>query len=220
MENGPREKLLNEGITSLKDDELLALLINTGRKGENVLELSNRILTELSSLNNISDLDVKDLIRIDGLGVAKASRIVASFELYRRIITNSLNKIQILSPINIYNNVRKYYIGETIEIAYIMFLDASRYLINIREIGRGTNDKLLIDENEIIRRAIILKAKYIVLIHNHPSGSLIPSNEDIYLTELIEEKMSFFGISLFDHLIVTLNGYYSMKFDIRKIFDE
>ncbi len=217
MNYGPREKLLKEGINYLSDQELLAILLNTGTKNQNVLELSNIVLEEISNISIISTLDMEDLLKIKGIGYAKASRIVASFELYKRIINRSISTNQISSPQSIYNAISGNFKGLIIEKAYALFLDNKKNILSIKEVGRGISNKLLIDENELIRKAIVLNARFVALIHNHPYGSLKPSNEDLITTKDIENKLALFNVILFDHLIYTDEGYYSIKYGIKKI---
>ena len=190
---------------------------HTGTKDKNVLELSKIVLDEISNISLISKIDMEDLLKIKGIGYAKAAKIIASFELYKRIINRSNKYTTITSPTDIYNKISVHYLGLKNEKAFALYLDSKKNLISIKEIGSGISNKLLLDENELLRKALILNARFVVLTHNHPYGSLKPSNEDLETTRLIDDKLKMFNIILFDHLIWTDDGYYSIKYGILKI---
>ena len=211
----PREKLLKYGVKSLTDEEVLVVLIGSGTKNENVFNLSKRIIDELITIENLIDLDVNELMNYKGIGLAKACTIICSFELYKRIQKKKRNRIEIKTPKDIYYFVKDMYLGLTYEEATIIYLDNNSRLIHFIKTKTNSTNSVNIDTNEIVRKALILKASIVCLIHNHPSGNITPSDEDLYLTEELKSKLTEFKISLLDHIIIYENTYYSIRYNMK-----
>ncbi|MCR5740898.1 MAG: DNA repair protein RadC [Gammaproteobacteria bacterium] len=211
----PREKLLNYGINSLEDFEVLSILLRSGTKDENVFDLSKRIINEMISIENIMDLTINDLMHYKGIGLSKASTILCAFELYKRVNKRRNTRLEIKSPKDIYNAVKDEYLGLNYEMYTVLFLDTSSKLIS-KFNQKGFSDKFIeIDSNDIIRRALILKAYAICLVHNHPSGDTTPSDSDLIFTNNLIRKLEEFNLVMLDHIILYENTYYSIRYEIK-----
>ena len=211
----PREKLLKYGPKSLTDEEVLVVLIGSGSKDENVFELSKRIIDELITIENLIDLDVNELMNYKGIGLAKACTIICSFELYKRIQKKKRNRVELRTPKDIYYFVKDTYYGLNYEEATIIFIDNNSKVIHYLTNKSNSSNCVNIDTNEITRKALILKASSVCIVHNHPSGEIHPSDEDLILTEELKEKLHGFNISLMDHLIIYENTYYSIRYKMK-----
>lgn len=211
IKDGPREKLEKYGVSVLKDEELLAILLKTGSKKEDVISLSKRVLEECISLKNLLDYSYHDLMVFDGIGKCKAMTIISSLELSRRLLIKDNKRKLIRCPKDIYNLIKDDYINLTIERFSIIYLDTNYSVIYIKTID-GTFNKVIFDDRDIIKKAIKLNAISICLCHNHPGGNINPSIEDLESTEMLESKLIYLGIELFDHIIISNDEYYSIKY--------
>lgn len=213
MHDLPREKLLKYGIDSLEDYEVLSLLIGSGTKKENVFDLSKRIIEELVYLDNIQNLDISDLMNFDGIGLSKAAIIISAFELSKRVEKRRKSRSEINNSKDIFYSVYNSYLGLKHERLTVIFIDSSCKIIT-KTIYDGFNYLHVdVDTNEILRKCLILKASGIALIHNHPSGLLEPSDEDICFTNYLMEKLKAFSLSLIDHIIIYENSFYSIIYE-------
>ena len=212
LEDRPRERLINNGAQSLSDIELLALLINTGTSNSSSKELSATLLTYLKDLTNLKDITLKELTNIKGIGISKATTILASIELGKRVLLKCPNIINIK-----FNNPRvifEYYKNKLISVkqehVYAVYLDASKRVIEDKLLFIGTVNQSIIHARDIFKYACILDASSIICIHNHPSGNVIPSNEDLSITSKLVEIGNMFGIPIIDHIIIGKDKYYSL----------
>lgn len=212
----PYEKLELLGSENLTNSELLAIIIKTGTKEENCLEISRKILT--SNLENISDLEYlnnlsfAELKKFKGIGRVKAIQIKAVLELAKRISnTNINNKYRITTPKDIFDLVSDSYIGKKQEIIKTIILDNSNKVLSIVTNAIGKTSSIEIGVKEILSEPLKQMASAIVLVHNHPSGNLTPSRNDINFTNKINEYANTFEIRLIDHLIIGKNEYLSLK---------
>ncbi len=204
----PREKLEKYGPGRLSDAELFAILLRTGPKGTGVLELSKKILKQFpdSKLANASFNELKD---IHGIGPAKACEIVACFELGRRILKDK-KSILILSPREVWEQCKDIRDSKK-EHFVVFFLDTQNQEIKRELISIGTLNASLIHPREVFEPAIKHLASHIILAHNHPSGSLEPSQEDLTVTKRLTDSGRLLGIEVLDHVIVTGRGHASLK---------
>ena len=203
----PREKLAKYGSSKLKDYELLAILLGSGIKGLNVLELSKKILKSVDKIG-IKKITIKDLSEIKGLGKTKASQVLALFELGKRL--NSENKIEILSAKDIWNMCADFR-DSTKEHFVVFYLDARNQIIKKEFISTGTINSNLIHPREVFEPAVRNLATNIIITHNHPSGNFLPSDEDIKITKKLQDAGRIMGIEIFDHIVVSKSGYLSFK---------
>ena len=207
-EEKPREKLIKVGPEVLLDFELLAIILRSGTKEKNVIELSKEIIKD-SSLNIISRKSYEELLKFKGIGSTKATQIVALFELVRRISSSNIEKkISLCSSKEIYEYVKFDFSNLTHERVMAVFVNTKNIAIKKEFIHRGTINYSIIEPREIIKRALSLDASGIFLIHNHPSGDSTPSQEDIEATLKLKQICENMNLRFLDHIIIG-EEYYS-----------
>ncbi len=206
----PRERLINYGAKSLNNEELLAILLNSGTKNISVKTLATSILSKAGGINKINTLTYYDLIKIKGIGKVKTCIILALIELSRRINMQieTIDKIKLVNPENVFN-FYKDKIDKYQEQFFSIYLDAKKCIINDKLIFIGTVNHSLVHPRDIFKEAYELNASYLICIHNHPSGDVRPSEDDIRVTKRIKEVGDLTGIKLIDHIIVSEKNYYS-----------
>ena len=210
-EERPRERLVKYGISNLSNEELISIIIGNGTKSKSCKELSLDIIKRIGNLNNLKNINVESLMKIYGVGLSKATSILASVELGRRVYTNTTNNLILNSPDKIYEYVKDLFTLEKQEYFYTLYLDNKNHLIDKKLLFIGTVNKSVVHPREIYKYAYIYSASSIVIIHNHPSGDPIPSKEDKILTKNIEEIGIINKIPLLDHLIIGNNCYFSFS---------
>lgn len=209
-ENRPLERLSREGERSLSNAELLALILKTGTKENNILDISNHILSKYT-FQELENVTIKELLRIKGIGIVKASQIKAIIELYKRISIKNINLSEkIYSPKTAYEILRHDIENKEKEHLIALFLKGNQ-VISKKIITIGTDNQTLISEKEIIREALRENAQGIIIAHNHPSGECYPSREDRLATNRLKEISKSLDINFLDHLIITSEKYYSFK---------
>ncbi len=207
----PREKLISKGRLSLSNSELIAILIGSGNRNETAVELSKRILQSKSNnLNDLGKMSVADFTKFKGIGEAKAVSIIAALELGRR---RKEEEVPVLKPItsskDAYLQVFNVFEGLAHEEFWVLCLSRANKVIFKTQISKGGVSGTVADIKIIFKNAIEQLSSAIIVIHNHPSGQLKPSQSDILLTDKIKETGKIMDIPLLDHLIVTDNGYFS-----------
>jgi DNA repair protein RadC len=207
----PREKLLNKGRHTLSDAELIAILIGSGNTEESAVELSKKILSSVNNnLNELAKLTVNELIKFKGIGEAKAISIISALELGRRRNEHDApQRPSIKTSTDIYNLIRSSMLDLPHEEFWILLLNRANQVIKKELISRGGVAGTVVDSKIIFKSAVEHLASGIVLCHNHPSGNLHPSQEDIQLTKKIKEAGRLLDILILDHIIVTDSAYYS-----------
>ncbi len=207
----PREKLLLKGASALSNAELIAILIGSGNTEESAVELSQRILKD--SKDNLSDLarlDIADLIKYRGIGEAKAVTITAALEIGRRRSATLQNENPtITNSKDAYSILIKDLADLNYESFYIMLLNQANKVIKTERISDGGITSTLVDPKKIFKKAIDKYASGIILAHNHPSGQLKPSENDIALTKKLQNGAKLLDISIIDHIIVGDGKYFS-----------
>ncbi len=204
----PREKLEKYGPERLSDSELLAILLRTGSEGINVVELSGKILRKFSGAG-LAKASVKELKNTFGLGSAKASEIVACFELGRRHLQNK-KSILLLSPQDVWNELKDIRDNKK-EHFVIFFLDSRNQEIKREVVSVGSLNTNLVHPREVFEPAVRHLAAQVIIAHNHPSEDPEPSEEDLATTKQLTEAGLILGIEVIDHIIVTRNSYFSFK---------
>jgi len=215
LEDRPREKLLAKGIQSLSDAELIAILIGSGSRNETAVELSKRILADVSNnLNELGKLSVSDLQQYKGIGEAKAISIVAAMELgKRRKISEILEKKQVSSSKDIFELFVSVIGDLPHEEFWIVFLNRSNKIIDKLKISQGGVSGTVIDNRIILKHAIDKLASGMIICHNHPSGNKQPSTNDIEITKKLSEAGKYMEINVLDHIIIANNTYFSFADD-------
>jgi len=206
VDDRPREKLIEHGAASLSKSELLAIVIGSGTRGMNALELSRKLLRD--GVNCLAQQDVAALASVRGIGPAKAARIAASFELSRRRHEPSKKKYYLKEFAK--KLIAKY--GHRKEERFgVAILDGAHQIARNREIFIGSANCTVVSAREIVQFAILNNATAIVLYHNHPSGRTKPSPDDVHFTKKMDEALKLHDVELVDHIIVGGKTYRSMK---------
>ena len=204
----PREKLEKYGPEKLTNSELLAILLGSGQKGINVVELSKRILSKFSG-DGLSKADIKELKNTFGLGNAKACEIVACFELGRRLLQNK-QSVLLLSPQDVWDQLKDIRDNKK-EHFVIFFLDSRNQEIKREIISIGSLNANLVHPREVFEPAVRYSAAQIIVAHNHPSGDPSPSQEDSDITKQLVDAGKLLGIEVKDHIIVSKTNLFSFK---------
>ena len=207
----PREKLLNKGRSALTDAELIAILIGSGNRDESAVGLSKRILA--STENNLTQLgkhSIKELTQFKGIGEAKAVTIAAALELgRRRSSSEALHRKHISSSATVFELLQPI-IGDLMhEEFWIVYLNNANKILQKQQLSKGGITGTLVDNRLVLKTALELGAVSLVLAHNHPSGTLKPSQADIQVTEKLKTAATSLDIKILDHLIITEKAYYS-----------
>lgn len=210
-EDRPREKLLLKGTSSLSDAELIAILIGSGTANASAVEVAKKVLAAgQNNLHELAKLGVKDLMKIKGIGEAKAITIVAALELgRRRREVDAAEKPKINSSRDAYEMVRGELIDLPHEEFWVLLLNRANRVIKKRRISEGGVSGTVADPKLIYKMALEDLASAVVVAHNHPSGNLQPSQNDIDLTKKLKEAGKFLEVQLLDHLIVADTKYFS-----------
>ena len=212
QDDRPREKLIKYGADLLTDEELLAIIIATGNKEKNVIELSKEIL-DTFSYEDLADIEVAELTHINGIKNAKACSIVASLRLGKRIAQKVMEReiIKIEKSEDIYNYLKNELANKENEYFYAILLNTKNVIISKEVISKGTLDASLVHPREAFKTAIKKSAKSIIFVHNHPSGDVNPSKHDFLTTRNLVDAGNILDIKVLDHIIIGDNDYYSFK---------
>lgn len=200
----PREKLLRRGAGSLKDSELLSLLLGSGSHQQPVRKLAQQVWLAVSQEPNTCSLE--KLQKIKGMGLAKSAAILAVIELGRRIFAP--NPLQVKHPDDVHRNI--FHFADRQENFIALNLNGANEILSTRVVSRGTINRSLVHPREVFAAAVGQQAYAVIVAHNHPSGNLQPSTEDIQVTVRLQEAGQLLGIPLLDHIIFSPQAYYSM----------
>ena len=206
----PRERLINYGAENLSDEELLAIILKTGSKKMSVKELASFILSSVGGIRNLKNLNYHKIKMIEGIGEAKACMLMALSEISKRMNKKiaSLNGVKLNSSSKVFE-FYKDKINSVQEHVYCIYLDASKKVIEEKLLFIGTANYSLIHPRDIFKEAYLINATSIICVHNHPSGNVKPSHEDVNMTERLREVGMIMGIRLIDHIIISEDKYYS-----------
>lgn len=202
----PREKLTKKGVKSLKNFELLAILLGSGTKDKDVLKLSREIIMLFE--DDFENMTLDKLMSVHGLGQAKASQILSAIELSKRYLIKQNKKITCAE--DIYDELQEYK-NKKQEYFIVITVDGASHIIEKRVVFIGTLNRSLIHPREIFADALTDRAAAIIIAHNHPSGQLEASHEDITVTKRVKESAELLGIDLIDHIIFTNKKYLSLR---------
>lgn len=215
QDDQPREKLLNKGKSALSDAELVAILIGSGNRSESAVELSKRILASVdNNLSELGKLSIKQLMEFKGIGEAKAITIAAALELGRRRRgEEALEKKKITSSNSVFELMQPV-IGELQhEEFWIIYVNNSNKVIQKNQLSKGGITGTLVDVRLVLKNALEVGATGLILAHNHPSGTLKPSEADKQITNKLKVAAESLDIKVLDHLIITENAYFSFADD-------
>lgn len=208
----PTEKLFLYGASSLSTNELLAVLLRSGTKGQNVLFLSAQILMQTGGLDKLLNSNQNDLIGIKGIGRVKAAQILALGEVCRRYMGyKSIKTLKVTSPINVVDIFMEEMRVLNKEYLKVIVLDTKKNIITIKDISIGSLNSSIVHPREVFIEAIKSGGDSIIICHNHPSGDPTPSKNDIQVTKRLCECGKLMGIDLVDHIIIGDRKYESLK---------
>ena len=212
QENRPRERMVTEGAQALSDGELLAILLGSGAKGFNAIDLGNRILRELGGFNGIHRADITEIQKISGVGLAKAARIKAAVELGNRLSKEKLESPGVIrTPEDVVQLVGLELRGKDQEELWVLWLNVRNKFLGKDRLYKGSQDSSTVRVSEIFTKAVRNGAYSIVLVHNHPSGEAGESPEDVNLTRAVVEAGILLDIKVLDHIIIGRDGFVSLK---------
>lgn len=208
----PREKALEYGISSLNNNELLALIIKSAYKDRNVFELADDILNLANGFNNLLSLSYEELISIKGIKTAKALEIMAILEISKRLSkVDTICEKQLNNPGKVVEWIRFNVGYSNQEEFFVVYLNSRGCIIKSEVMFKGSKNSSIVAIDEIIRKAIIIKATSLVVAHNHPSDDVKPSKQDIDITHKLYKSCMMIGIPLLDHIIIGKSNYFSFN---------
>lgn len=214
----PRERLKNIGADKISSSELLAVILGKGIKGESVLVTVQNLIQHFGNLQNIFEASLDDLMKVRGIGFAKACQLIASFELSKRLLKENIEiekdrvrKNAITSPSEIVKIIQPEIEDYSKEHFLVISFDVRNRIIGIDKTSKGTLSASLVHPRETFESAIRRHAAQIIVAHNHPSGDCEPSEDDIRITKRLYEAGKIMGIELIDHIILTKENYCSLK---------
>lgn len=207
----PRERLISLGVENLNNEELLSILLKTGSKNLSAKDLANNLLKEVGTIQKLGEINYQVLRKIKGIGDAKACSIIAAIELGKRIKqeNNSLMNLQITNAEVVFEYFKNIFEDKKQEYFYCVYLDNIKKVLEKKLLFIGTINQSLVHPREVFKEALLLSASGIICVHNHPSGNILPSKDDITLTKRLIEVGNLMGIKIIDHLIIGKNKYYS-----------
>lgn len=209
----PREKMMQKGAEALTDAELLGILIGSGNTEESAVALMQRVLAAAGNdLNNLGKWELHDFARFKGMGPAKSITVMAALELgKRRKLQERRERYTVRSSQDIYELFYPLLCDLPTEEFWVLLLNQAARVIDKVRISRGGIDQTTADVRTILREALLQRATQIVLVHNHPSGNVKPSNDDRRLTQRVKQGAEVMNIRVLDHLVVTDGSYYSFN---------
>jgi DNA repair protein RadC len=208
----PRERLATYGVSSLSNEELLALLLRSGIKNTSVIELAKKVLSYLNEIDDLKRLTYEELLKIDGIKEAKATSVIAAIELGRRLSSLEFKEKMVINhQADIYQMI-SHEISHLLQEHFIcLYLNIKSEIIKKETIFIGTISQTLIHPREIFKMAIKLSASSIIFVHNHPTGDSNPSKADLLVTNKLMDISKIIGIEVVDHIIIGKNEFYSIK---------
>ena len=204
----PRERFLSFGSESLSDAELLAIILRTGSKQENVIDMSNKIISTFT-LEKLFSCSINELEQINGIGKTKAMQILAMAELPKRKELQKNKKKKIKQTKDVFDMFHPLLKDKTQEYFYIIMLGVNNKILGTEKISTGILDSIIIHPREIFKPAIRNSSSKIILVHNHPSGDPTPSDEDLDMTRNLIEAGTLVGIEVLDHVIIGDENHWS-----------
>lgn len=206
----PREKSLANGIASLTDAELIAILVNTGTKNKSAVDLARELLLSVNhDLEALGRMNIAELKKINGVGIAKAVTIAAALELGRRRQLVNPEKIKLTTSSDLYQLIGPMLSDLNYEEFWVILLSRSNRFIAKKKMATGGLTGVYADQKMVVQFALEMNASSLAIVHNHPSGNLMPSSQDNQLTQKVKDACKFFDITLIDHLIIGDKSYFS-----------
>lgn len=215
LKERPRERLMEYGKENLSNEELLSIILKTGNGKLSVKEVSNNVLNYFNGINNLKDATKEQLQQIKGIGLVQALTLLSVVELGKRIYMNDniSDKLLLTSSNSIYNYMKYQLYDKKQEYFYCLYVNQRKELIERKLLFMGTLNRSVVHPREVFKNAYLCSASGIICVHNHPSGNVNPSREDIRLTNSLVELGQVNGIPIIDHVIICDNDYYSFYED-------
>ena len=199
----PRERLVSLGADALSPAELIAILLRTGLKGANAVDIGKQLINKYKTLQSLARASLADLQKVKGIGRDKAVTLMAAFALARKMAGELQSESPVLdSPENVVELVRAHNLVKNAETLQVLLLNTRYKLIRVEEVSNGTRDTILVDPSTVFKKAIEAAAAAIVLVHNHPSGDPSPSDADIKATRDLIRAGKLLKIEVLDHVII------------------
>ena len=208
----PRERALRQGLKSLSNRELLAIVIRHGNKQGSALDIADEILKKTQDLLPLASMSLDDLMKINGLNKAKGLELLAAVEIGRRMSYEQCRGKDVIKDPDSMIKWLNLEIGmQNQEMFLVVFLNTRNQILDYEIVFKGTLDRSLVHPREIFKKALLCSSSKIIAVHNHPSGNPEPSAEDVMITEQISEIGHLMNIELLDHVIVARNNHFSFK---------
>ena len=205
----PRERLKQIGPENLSNKELIAIILKTGTKNKNVTDLALEVIKEYP-IETLKDVSLPALKKIKGIGETKAIELLASIELGKRIFAIKPKQLKKLSSAQeIYQSNKHLFFNKNQEHLYVLYFNSNSELLETKLMFIGTINESIAHPREIFKEAYLVGAISVIIVHNHPTGDVIPSKQDIDTTNKLIEVGNILGIKVDDHIIIGRNGYYS-----------
>lgn len=207
----PRERMINIGPNALSNEELIALIFKSGTKDKSAKNLSSELLKQVGGVKNLKNITLEELKQIKGIGNAKGTSLLAAIELGKRINReiDTVNDLKITNSKIIYDYYKNIIGDKLQEYFYCVYLDNQKRIIKDKLLFIGTLNRSLVHPREVFKEAYVLSASCIICVHNHPSGEVLPSADDLNLTSKLVEIGYLLGIPIIDHVIIGQKNYYS-----------
>ena len=211
LHDRPREKLERLGVCALGDNELLALVVGSGCRDADALDVANQLIEHAGGMHTLTRMSLDSLRVVPGIGPARAARVIAAVELGRRtLVRTAVERPHLATPRQVAAYLLPQYGAGTVEQFGIVMLDTKHRVIRIRIVSVGSLDATVVHPREVFREAAAASAAAIVLFHNHPSGDPTPSPDDLALTTRMVDAGGIMGIDVVDHLILADQKYFSL----------
>lgn len=208
----PRERAMDIGLENLSNEDLLAILLGSGTSSCSVKEVALKLLSKLQTLSSLQDESIESLSSLKGIGPVKALHLLACVELGKRVFMRSYqDHVRYTNPKDIYESIRYLFVGKKQECFYALYFNQKQELLERKLLFMGTVNRSVVHPREVFKEAYLLSASSVICIHNHPSGDVTPSMEDIRVTKALIEIGEMNGIPVLDHLIVSDDAYYSFR---------
>lgn len=207
----PMERLIRYGVETLSDEELIAIILKTGTKGNSAKELSSLLLSKIGGIKKLNELNYEYLNKFKGIGMSKACILLSCIELSKRINreVDTIKNIKLNNSEIVYKFYKEKIGNKKQEYFYCVYLDNQKRVIDDKLLFIGTINYSLVHPREIFKEAYLLGASAIICIHNHPSGNVLPSRQDLEVTNNLIEVGKILGIKILDHIVISKEKYYS-----------
>lgn len=208
----PRERLSKLGVEALSAQEIISLILGRGTAGESVTILAQKLLSVFGNIKNMSAASPEQLMKIKGIGPAKAAQLVAAFEIGKRMeVSGEAVNPQVTKPEIIITQIKPLLKGKKKEYFILVSLDTRNRIITRKTISIGSLNSSIVHPREVFKEALAASAASVIFVHNHPSGDPTPSDDDIAITKRLAEAGKLLGIDVLDHIVICDNDHVSMK---------